>query len=257
MLEKHQLYNQNWEKNSNHALTMTKTNQLASLEAPTYTIAQAARLAGISRGQVKRWLRGYKFKYKINDGLVTVEKNQTPLVYSASNLEIPNVSFIDLIELLFVKEFIGEGFSLQKIRKALYEAEYHLGKRRFARNIFFTDGSNIYLQMPKDSKSIMKLMSGGQWAIPEIIVDLGNKIEFSDVTGLATRWYPVGKTGYIVVDPEIAFGRPIVAGSGISTHNIFDLFQGEKGEIAPVKNWFNISEPAISAAISFEQSLVA
>ena len=116
----------------------------------------------------------------------------------------------------------------------------------------------IILKLPQNG-SMIALLTGGQSAMPQIIEMLSNKLEFEDVTGygFVKRWYPRGVQGLIVIDPEISFGRPTLKGRAVPTHNIYDLYLGEKKKIAPVSNWFRIPAPEIDAAIKFEQQLWA
>jgi uncharacterized protein (DUF433 family) len=168
-------------------------------------------------------------------------------------------SFLDLVDLLIVKELLSRGFGLPTLRKALDEAREYLGTRHLGRNVFFTSGNQeIILRLPKNG-SMIALLTGGQTAIPEIIESLSDKLEFEDITkfGFARRWYPKGMSGRIVIDPEISFGRPTLIGRGMATNNIYDLFLGENEKIEPVAKWFNISESDVQAAVQFEHGLWA
>jgi uncharacterized protein (DUF433 family) len=227
------------------------------LEAPNYSLAEASRLVGISVYRVRRWLKGYEYTYKITGGNEIREGHQNAIVHFSDTKEAPYASFLDIIEMLFVKRFLDHGFSLQKIRKAIDEAVDFLGTPRFARNVFFTDGSKIYLQMSSSGRNILTLMSRGQWAIAPIIVQLSEKIDFHNVTGLATRWYPLGIDGLIVVDPQISFGRPTIMGRGITTENIYDLYLGENKQIDSVSHWLDLPKNEAQAAVEFEYSLFA
>ena len=226
-----------------------------TLDAPTYTQADASRLTNVSRGRVRRWLKGYWYSYEITGGDETREVFQNAVVHRSGTKDTTYASFLDLIDLLFVKKFLDYGFSLQYLRKAFDEARKLLETSHFANNKFFTSGSNIYLQLPRNSENILALMSGGQWAIAPIIVKLSHKIDFHDVTGLATRWYPLGRDGLIVVDPQISFGRPTIMGRGIATNNIYDLYLGENERVDPVSKWLDVPRKEVQAAVDFEYSL--
>lgn len=220
-----------------------------TLSAPTYSIAEVHRLTGISRWRISRWLRGYKY-----DG-----GEQDPVITRSISPESTYASFLDLIDLLFVKKFVERGFSLQLIRKALEEARTHLGTPHFARNKFFTSSDKIILELPESSNNVVALLTDGQRAIGEIIDKVYDKLDFEEVTefGFVSRWYPEGKEGYIIIDPQISFGKPTVKGSGIATENIYDLYLGENRKIEPVRNWFQLPRHKIQAAIRFEASLGA
>ena len=182
---------------------------------------------------------------------------QDPVVKRVTTEGTTYASFLDLIDLLFVKRFVDHGLSLQLVRKALDEAAEHLRTAHFAREIFFTDGRRIFLQMRGKAPNIMHLMSGGQWAIASTITDLSEKIDFHEVTGYAARWYPNGKAGLVVIDPQVSFGRPSIVGRGTATANIYDLYRGEQGEVDRVSKWMGIPKREVKAAVGFELQLAA
>lgn len=226
---------------------------IESLHFPAYSIAETSRLVGVPHWSVDRYLRGYEYKYWVKEE--SHEGHQPPVVRQSRG-DSTYASFLDLMDLLFVKEFLKRGFTLQYLRKALEEAREYLGTPHFARSEFYTGRDEIVLRLPQDG-AFIALMTGGQTAIPEIINKLSDKLDFENVTqfGLAQRWYPKGRNGSIVIDPQISFGRPTLDGYGVATSNIYDLYLGEHKKIKPVTDWFNIPVPKIRGAIQFEQSL--
>ena len=100
------------------------------LRRPSYTVAEAARLVGLTGERVRRWLRGYQYSYR--DSI----RGQPPVVQKGRGAASPHASFLDLVDLLFVKRFLDHGVSLQKIRRALDEAREVLGTNHFARQTF-------------------------------------------------------------------------------------------------------------------------
>ena len=224
-----------------------------SLSAPAYSIVLSSHLTGITRWSISRYLRGYDYKI---DKRTNYKRHKPPIVDQTE--ESTYASFLDLIDLLFVKEFLKRGFTLQYLRRALTEAKYYLGTPHFARSEFYTSSDQILMKIPQDG-ALIALMTGGQLAIPEIAKKLSQKLEFEDVTGygFAHRWYPQGKNGAIVIDPQISFGKPILAGYGISTSNIYDLYLGENKNLTTVSRWFDIPVPEIKTAVRFEHSLWA
>jgi uncharacterized protein (DUF433 family) len=225
--------------------------EIPESDTAMYSTAETARLVGLSATRVGRWLQGYEYVY---DSRV---RQKSPVIRRAGTLGTSYASFLDLVDLLFVKRFLVHGLSLQKVRKALLESEEILGTSHFARESFFTDGRKIYLQVRGKGKAILQLLSGGQWVIAPIIQQLARQIEFERSTGLARRWYPKGHNGLIVLDPLVSFGRPSIAGKGIATTNIFDLYNAERENISRVCSWMNVSTAEAAAAVSFEKELAA
>jgi uncharacterized protein (DUF433 family) len=231
-----------------------KDGLLESLFTPTYSISTTSKLTGITRWSVARYLRGYTYRLTaINEQEYWGQ--QPPVVKSD---DAHYASFLDLIDLLFVKEFLNRGFTLQQLRPAFMDARKYLKSHHFARSEFYTSGMDIFLKLPKDG-ALITLLTGGQIAINEIIEKLGDKLEFEDITenGFARKWFPLGKDVPIVVDPLISFGRPMLIGYNVPTSNIYDLYLGESKKYTTVSKWFDIPVPEIETAVRFEHSLWA
>ncbi len=221
---------------------MSDTSAATHLTAPAYTVAEAARLADLSPGRVRRWMRGYSFP--VGDRL----RRQRPVVRVGHDGHASHLaSFLDLVDLLFVKRFLSTGVSLQRIRGALDEARSILGTDNFAREVFFFDGRNLFLQMQDQGNAILQLMTDGQWTIAPVIRELAEQIEFGGeagsgpVGGFAQKWHPLGRDRPIVIDPRVAFGAPSLVGRGVKTANVYDLFVAENERVDAVCSWWDLS----------------
>jgi uncharacterized protein (DUF433 family) len=221
--------------------------------APLYYSAEVSRLVCISSARVHRWLEGYNYSYESK--LVT----QPPIVKKKDEdlLRSSYASFNDLVDLLFIKHFLDHGISLQKLRKALIEAEQLLGTAHFAHQSFFTDGNNICLRLKNTGGAILQLLTGGQWVIKEFIEQLAYQIEFDDATKFARRWFPPEGDHLVVLDPLIAYGKPSIWKKGIPTENIFSLFVAEGEKVDPVCDWMGLESNEVLAAAKFETRLIA
>ena len=183
---------------------------------------------------------------------------QSPLVVRDGAAGSTYASFLDLIDLLFVQQFVEHGISVQKLRKALEEAGAIIGDHHFARRAFWTDGRNIYVKVRDEAaEALLQLLSGGQWVIAPIITQVAHQIDFDEATGISARWYPMGKDVPVVVDPRLSFGAPVIAGRGIQTANVFDLFRGERGDVERVAVCLDLSTDDVRAAVQFEEQLAA
>ena len=216
-----------------------------------YSTAETSRLVGLSSARIHRWLQGYSYGY---DSQI---HKQPPVIKRTSSSDTSYASFLDLVDLLFAKKFVDYGISLQKVRKLMDEARNILHTEHFARRIFFTDGKNIYLEVKEKGEAILQLLTHGQWVIPQVIKELAHQIEFDHPSGLARRWYPLGPTGLIVLDPSICFGRPTIVGKGVNTLNIYDFFVAEDREAKAVSRWLSLTEREVAAAVEFEEKIAA
>jgi uncharacterized protein (DUF433 family) len=225
------------------------------LSTPLYNEAFAARLSELTMGRVRRWLRGYDYTYSAGQELR--QGHMAPIVARAMTSAESYASFLDLVDLLFVKRFLDHGISLQRIRKALAEAERLVGGHHFAQRSFFTDGRNIFLQVKDDADALLELLTNGQWVIAPLIKELAHQIDFDRPSGFAQRWYPLGPRGLVVLDPLISFGKPIIVGKGVSTAVVYDNYLAEKKRVRKVSKWMNLDIKEVEAAIAFEEKLKA
>ncbi len=227
-------------------------------DIPRYTPTEAGRLAGLKPDRVRRWLRGYEYMYAPAGTDEAQKVRQEPVVRRDGALQSSYASFLDLIDLLFVKRFLEHGFRLQKIRRALAEAESIVGGHHFAQRCYFTDGKNIYLQV-KDgaAENLLELLSGGQWVIADVIKHFAQQVDFDEKTGLAEKWFPYGKQGRIVLDPRICFGAPTIVQRGVRTANVYDLYQAETQNVTEVASWMSLGSADVEAAVTFEKALAA
>lgn len=226
-------------------------------DIPMYDTALAARLTGLTKGRVRRWLRGYEYSYATSKDRKLHTSHKDPVIIRSKPVHTSYASFLDLIDLLFINKFLKHGISLQRIRKALYEAEILIGGHHFAQSVFFTDGKNIYLQVKDKADALMELLSGGQWVISSVIKELAHQIEFDSPTGFAKRWYPLGPDGLIVLDPNISFGNPTLVKRGVTTANVYDFFLAEGEKIESVCSWMNLRHEEVEAAVNYEIKLAA
>lgn len=229
-------------------------NNINIIEQPLYYPAFASKLSGLTTGRIKRWLRGYNFEYKISKGEILVHSKSDPIIPREPEKLPEYVSFLELIDLLFVKEFLNQNFSLQKIRIALSQLYKITGQNHFAQERFFTFQKRIYID--KEHKSF-DLLSGCQGAISDFVEQLGGRIDFHSVSGFPLRWYPIGREKLIVIDPYISFGRPTIEGTGINTETIYNMYIGENEDIDKVGFWMKLDNTKVKAAVNFEIKLRA
>jgi len=219
---------------------------------PIYYSSEVARFVKITPTRVARWLKGYEYIYsaqRVSKPPVIKQKDKT-YVYEGY------ASFYDLIELLFIKNFLAYGISLQKLRKAFDEAKEILEVSHLAHQVFFTDGKYICLFILTEDV-LLELLSGGQLAIKNIIEELAHQIDFDKVTKLACRWYPPEGNNIVVLDPLVSFGKPVIRNKGITTENVYDLYIAEGEKAKPVCSWFDLTQEELRAAINFQTQLVA
>ena len=101
-----------------------------------YTISEASRLTGVSRGRIRRWLRGYHYRSR--------QKSYTSRPLWRGQWEPIDhtlaLGFLDLIEIRFVDAFRRVGVSWATLRGANERAqEMFGGSHPFCTNRFVTE----------------------------------------------------------------------------------------------------------------------
>jgi uncharacterized protein (DUF433 family) len=218
-----------------------------------YSVPEAARLTGIDSRSISRWARGYH--YPIRGSVRT-----SPPVFRADFRPYEGryaLSFLDLMELRFVKAFRQHGLSFHKIRIASERAaKILLTHHPFASRRFFTDRKTIFLRIAEEEGDPELLdIVRGQYGIDGIITPLLiEDVEYGDE--FPNRWYPLGKDGGVMIDPKHAFGQPLVAQCWVRTSVLYAAYKAE-GSIEKAAAWYEVNESAVREAIGFESKLAS
>lgn len=168
------------------------------------------------------------------------------------------LSFLDLVEVMFVNAFREHGVHLSTIRRAAEIAshEFH-SDHPFAKRTFLTDGKNILVAVARETgeEQLLDLVAR-QFEISEIVKPiLRGDLEFGEFE-LANRWWPLGREGMIVVDPQRNFGQPIVESINVPCATLARSYES-LGTVHAVADWYEIPTEAVQAAVSFENQLRA
>lgn len=223
-----------------------------------YSVPEAARLTHISATRLRRWLLGYDHDKK-------GDRQHSDAVFNGSIEAIDGqiaLSFLDLIEARFIDAFLKNGVRWAEVRAAANEASKILNSSHpFSTHRFKTDGRSIFAEIldnPHDPALIH--LSRRQYVIKEVLApSLIKGLEFDG--DKLVRWRPRGGRDPVILDPQRAFGRPIVAQSGVPTFVLACAFSAEGGENENATNIvarnFDISEREVTAAVEFERQLAA
>jgi len=231
---------------------MTNTDNIACIGRGFYTIAEAARLLGMPAVNIRRWLGGYSY-------LKNGEKRQiAPLWKPQFLLDDGGIEldFYDLAELRFVAAFLNAGLKLPAIRNCLNHArQCGFSDRPFLNGKFKTDGKTIFLESAEKSGdgSLLDLRDK-QYAINSVIRDTFRDLDIAD--DMVYRWRPFNGKKSIIIDPQYAFGQPIIAEYGIPTAVLAQAAQAEGSEKAAAEI-YEIPPHYVRDAALYERSLAA
>ena len=214
-----------------------------------YTTAEAARLLHMPAGKLGRWLRGHRVG----------KREYAPLWQSQVDIGDGHVylGFRDLMEARVADAFISMGVSSIAIRRTIDAArELFRQERPLANSRFRTDGRRIFLETiaaegTGEPPRLLDIL-GRQYAFKQVLDPVLRTVDF-DADGEPRVWWPKGKAGSILIDPNRSFGHPIDAASGVPTSVLAEA--GSALGIEQSAEAWRVSPAAVRHAIAFEAEL--
>lgn len=229
-----------------------------ALNTGIYTTGEAASLLHENPRNVRRWAFGSP--HAARGRSKPLIRTELPVLEGERAL-----TFVELVELLYVRAFHQLGVSWSAIREAARVAAHLFASPHpFAlRQVYLDPESVLYgaVTEPDGSEGLIQLRGHGQQAFPQLVKPYLDQIEFG-VDDVAAKWWPMGKEGGVLVDPRIAFGAPVVAEAGIRAETLAKAYDAEKpayGRRAAERvAWMYEIEPKhVHAALGFRQWLRA
>lgn len=222
------------------------------LHTGVYTVSDAARLIGVPTHRVRRWLCGDPHDYRVGPLI----KNELPVIEESIAM-----SFVNLIEALFIARFAEYGVHVRSIRAMAEEAKEFILEQYgedtdhpFATDILFkTDGRDICAEVAKKHNDIrLYSLRKHNYALEPIIgPSLKEAVSYKGLH--AHRWYPHKKKApHVVVNPTASFGQPVLDDSGIPTRVLYDAYLAEEQNESVVAKWFEITKQRVREAVRFE-----
>lgn len=217
-----------------------------------YSLAEAARLTRVPAARIRRWTGGYQY-------VIEGDRHFSPPVIAteiAQEVGAPALTFADVLEVRFLDAFRRHGVSWRSIRIAAEHARELLGRHHpFSSRIFKTDGRTILADIvPHIGDPRLLDIVKNQYAFKEVVSPLLYKgVEF-DANDLACRWWPLGESRHVVIDPSRRFGAPIEDESGVPTTILARAVRIE-GDIALVARLYRTSEKGVRDADEYEADL--
>ena len=188
-------------------------------EIPAYGIIEVADYLRIPRKTVEYWVTGGKL----------------PLVCTPA-ISPPRFSFMNLLECHILSAMRWKGVRVEKVRRALeYIGRQWPSKHPLLDQLFQTDGVDLFIsRLPDEVINVSRL---GQLGFKGILETFLERIEL-DVSGIAAKFFPFveekkpGEPKIIEINPSVAFGRPVIAGTGITADIIAGRFAARESVAA-------------------------
>ncbi|MCC5637348.1 DUF433 domain-containing protein [Nostoc sp. CHAB 5844] len=190
-------------------------------DIPTDSISDAARYLRIPAGTIRSWTVGRH--YPISNG----SNFFRPLI-PIRHLKPRLLSFTNLVEVHILRAIRKHHqIELDKVRIALdfIEEQFQIS-HPLAGERFRTDGVDLFIER---YGSLVNVSKRGQTEMKDALNAHLERIEPDD-TGLAIKLYPFTRSHeednprYVVMDSRIAFGRLVIAGTGIATRVLLERY---------------------------------
>lgn len=207
-----------------------QANQKVDLrEIPAYGIIEVADYLRIPRKTVEYWVSG----------------GTSPLIY-VPRLDPPRFSFMNLLECHILSAMRWKGVKVRKVRSALrFVQSKWPSEHPLLEQLFQTDGVDLFISHLPDE--IINVSAGGQLGFKTILETFLERIEL-DVSGIAAKFFPFveekkrNEPKIIEINPAISFGRPVIAGTGITTDIIAARFAARESVAALAKEYGRIPQ---------------
>lgn len=215
-------------------------------DVPAYTLPFAARHVRIPAATLRYWVVGRDYEH---DGKL---RHAKPLIV------VPDgrprfLSFRNLVEAHVLASMRRtHEVPMHRVRRALAFLEKELGgaKHPLATESFRTDGVDIFVDR---MNQIINASTYGQTEIREALVARLKRVRYEH--GFAAQLFPYVRDDeeaeqpkFVVIDPRVAFGRPVLVGSGIPVEEIADRFQAGDSASTLAKE-FSVNQEMVEEAV--------
>jgi uncharacterized protein (DUF433 family) len=213
------------------------------LELPLYGLSESALYLRVPIKTLEYWAFG--------------RGRIAPMIKVASR-EPRALSFMNLLEchMLAAMKAIYD-LHLPKIRRAVAHLNRTSGFRHpLIEEPLYTNGVDVLI---KELDKLINISRGGQYVIPEIVGVHLKRVEYDE--GIF-KFYPfvrersASEPKLIVINPALGFGKPVIAGTGISTAVIASRFNARES-IPDLAKEYGLEEKQIEEAIRWETRAVA
>jgi uncharacterized protein (DUF433 family) len=209
-------------------------------EIPAYPLVEAARYAGVPLSTLRAWVG---------------ERKDVPRVIELPADSHGQLSFYNLVEAFVLGGLRRKHkLPLQQMRRDLQTLrELHPGVRHPLADLdLSTFARSIFVERPED---VVNVSRGGQLGIQALLAGVLQRVE-KGPTG-ALRIFPLTRADaaksprLVVIDPRIAFGRPVIAGTGIPTAVIHERWKAGDSVVALAEDYDRTPEE-IEEALRYE-----
>lgn len=183
---------------------------------PIFTLREAAGYLGVPKSTVHEWARP--------------SAGRSPLitVFPRRGREA-TVPFLGFAEAYVLSTFRKAGVPLQRIRPAVEVLSREIGiEHALASERLYTDGAEVLFDYASERRDdeLLELVAPrtGQYQFSELVRDYLQRITYGGDGWASHVQLPIYGRAGVVVDPEVAFGLPILTNGGARVEDLVDRF---------------------------------
>jgi uncharacterized protein (DUF433 family) len=215
-----------------------------------YTLTEAARYLRLPTATLRSWVLGREYP-------TTEGGAQFPPLIRPASLQPSLLSFSNLVEAHVLRSLRTEhGVSVKDLRTALSFAQQTLGiDRLLLRQELRTEAGKVFLDRYGE---LIDLSASGQLAMRRFLEEHLKRVDW-DETSFPVRLYPF-VSGFasnedrpIAIDPQIAFGRPVLVRRGVSTATIAERIDAGES-VEDVAADYDLGQAEIEQAALYERA---
>ena len=214
-------------------------------DRPAYTVPEAAGYLKMPAPTLRSWVLA------LEPSDTRRNKVWGPLIDPASENPL-RLSFNNLVECYTLRALrTKHGVSIQSAVVAKETAkEVCDTERLFLSNQLLADAGEIFLEKYGDLTNVTK---SGQLAMKAVLEELLKSTD-RDELQLPKKFYPLdGEKRVIVIDPYVAFGRPVISRCGISTGAIVARLDADETE-EEIATDYNMTLEDVRQAAIYERA---
>ena len=227
-----------------------------------FPFPEAARLAQLDVRTARRWAEGYSIG---RNGQKHFSRGVAPPGLEPAR-DHRDLTFAEMLTLRLVKAFKGAGLGLPTIRRVAEHAAADFGvDTPFVSRRYRTDGRKVLIEIRNEpicggepeiasrERRLIDALSGQHQFAEFVEQSLFSNVEWQD--DLVSRWWPLGKSCAVNLDPQVVFGAPHVTGTRVPTRVIAEAVKAEGGGDAAadaVAEWYGLSPQHVRDALRFE-----
>lgn len=218
-------------------------------DQPAYSLAEAARYLKVAPATLRSWVVGRR--YPRGAGVA----HSKPLIRAAATPP-PMLSFWNLIEAHVLRSLrTDHGVKMDALRRAIAYAEKSQKiDRLLLSHELRTDAGKLLLERYGE---LIDLSASGQVAMRRLFKDHLDRVDW-DEWQFPVRLYPatsgegIAATRPIAIDAKVAFGRPVLAASGITTGTIADRIDAGES-VADLAADYDLTPDEVEEAVLYER----